>query len=549
MSKARTVLLPDIGDFTDVEIIELHVAVGDRISLDDPVLTLESDKATMDIPSTVSGVVKNIAVKIGDKVSEGDLLVAVEETKEEALETSENADSTETVVDEIPETAGKPSVGNLVEVQLPNIGDFSDVEIIDLHVHVDDVIAVDDPIITLESEKSTMDIPTTTAGVVASIMVQVGDKVSEGDTLISVEEIVETTKSILSGDEDTRPAKEAESLVQLAPESKPARQPQHPEQFSSQPPASLPPPVERAKGILPHASPSVRQFARELGADLSKIRGSGPKGRITREDVQSFVKLTMESGAAPNVETMPGVPPIPAVDFSNFGDTERVDLSKIKRITGNRLHRSWLDIPHVTHHDETDVTELESFRKEANEKADKDSPKITMLSFICKAAAYALAEFPTFNSSLSSDSEALILKKYINIGIAVDTPNGLVVPVIKNIRSLGINEIAKVFEETSERARAGKLTPTDFEGGCFTISSLGGIGGRFFTPIINPPEVAILGVSRHHQVLVPNSSKIDFRLMLPLSLSYDHRVIDGAEAARFVAYISSLLQQPLQILL
>ena len=549
MSNARTVLLPDIGDFTDVEVIELHAAVGDRISLDDPVLTLESDKATMDIPSTVSGVVKNIAVEIGDKVSEGDLLIAVEEAKEETLETSQNADSTETVLDEAPETTGKALDDSLLEIKLPNIGDFTDVEIIDLHINTGDVIAVEDPIITLESEKSTMDIPTTTAGVVAGIMVKVGDKVSEGDSLISLEQIAETTKSILSGDEDTQPAKEAESLVQAAPDPKPARKTQYSEKFDSQPPASLPPPVEHAKGVLPHASPSVRQFARELGADLSKIRGSGPKGRIIKGDVQSFVKLTMESGATPNVETMPGVPPIPAVDFSKFGDTERVELSKIKRITGNRLHRSWLDIPHVTHHDETDVTELESFRKEANEKADKGSPKITMLSFICKAAAYALAEFPTFNSSLSSDSEALILKKYINIGIAVDTPNGLVVPVIKNIRSLGINEIAKVFEETSERARAGKLTPTDFEGGCFTISSLGGIGGRFFTPIINPPEVAILGVSRHHQVLVPNSSKIDFRLMLPLSLSYDHRVIDGAEAARFVAYISSLLQQPLQILL
>ena len=314
-------------------------------------------------------------------------------------------------------------------------------------------------------------------------------------------------------------------------------------------PPSLPPPVERSKGKTPHASPSVRRFARELGADLSQIRGTGPKARILKEDVVKYIKGALTDLPMQAVGQSLGPPPIPEVDFSKFGEFETVKLNKIKKITGDRLHRSWLDIPHVTNHDEADITELDLFRKEIDAEQRVSGTRVTILSFICKAIVSALQHYPTFNSSLSADTQSLILKKYINIGVAVDTPNGLVVPVIKEIQNLGVVEIAKSLQQVSAAAREGKLSPSDFQGGCFTISSLGGIGGRFFTPIINPPEVAILGVSRHKMQPFPGESGIVWKTMLPLSLSYDHRVIDGAEAARFLKFVCELLYDSRRILL
>ena len=441
------------------------------------------------------------------------------------------------------------------KVTLPDIGDFSDVEVIEVHVSVGDNIGIDDSILTLESDKATMDVPCPVSGMVTEIVVNLGDKISQGDHLISVEESVpesdDSKDPAVQGQPEEQPQEHSKKFDEDIPpaviteQGKSSRS----DYATHRPPPTLPPPVERSKGALPHASPSVRRFARELGADLSQIRGTGPKNRITRDNVQKFIKQAMQSGATPGGGFSYGPPPLPAIDFSKFGKTELVKLSRIKRITANRLHRSWLDIPHVTHHDEADITNLELFRKAVDAEAKIEGIRVTILAFICKAIVNALQEFPTFNASLSPDGQNLILKRYFNIGVAVDTPNGLVVPVVRDIRNTGIIDIAKLLQDLGETARSGKLTPPDFEGGCFTISSLGGIGGRFFTPIINPPEVAILGVSRHYQAPVPAGSGIEWKTALPLSLSYDHRVIDGAEAARFTKYFCELLYDSRRILL
>lgn len=527
--------LPDIGDFTDVEIVEIHVAVGDALTVEDPIITLESDKATMDVPSPQAGVVGKLLVNIGDKISKGQPLIEIEPSIEP---TSVEIESRSTAPTSEPETAGGETI-----IKLPSIGDFSDVEIIELHVALGDSVNAEDSILTLESDKASMDVPSPNSGTVTKILVAVGDRVSEGDDLVHLgprlsqqtDEVVERSKEpevpVVAPDEDERPYR---------PEPQTTRRP---------PPTPLPPPAEVSKSSKSHASPAIRRFARELGADLSRIRGSGPKGRILKGDVEQHVKQQLKEGYSGKFLPSTGIPPIPEEDFSKFGEIQKVGLSKIKRITGTRLHQSWLNIPHVTHHDEVDITELEEFRKATTRELQKDGVRITVLSFICKAMVATLQKFPTFNASLSPDSETLILKKYFNIGIAVDTPNGLVVPVLRNIAGLGVTEIAGRLQETGVRVRSGKSTPSDFEGGSITISSLGGIGGRFFTPIINPPEVAILGVSRHHTVTIATESGFETRLFLPLSLSYDHRVIDGAEAARFCAHLGWLLTDPRRILL
>ncbi len=441
---------------------------------------------------------------------------------------------------------------------LPDIGDFDEVEVIEIHVDPGTIIALEDPIITVESEKASMDIPSSLTGEVTEIAVQLGSKISQGDHILTVRVLSEspTAKKHIPSDQKPELQKEpkTEQFEADATERSSASvwlesQAQSNYGRQASPPPTLPPPVERAKGALPHASPSIRRFARQLGADLSKIRGRGAKGRILREDVKNFVKQTLQSGSQFSDVHQIGPPPLPEVDFSKFGQIDTVTVSKIKRITGDRLHRSWLDIPHVTHHDEADITELDHFRKIVDSEQREKGTRVTILAFICKAIISALQTFPTFNASLSPDRQSIILKKYINIGVAVDTSNGLVVPVIKGIDTLGVLKIAKALQELGERARAGTLTPADFQGGCFTISSLGGIGGRFFTPIINPPEVAILGVSRHHPVAIPSENGVDWKTMLPLSLSYDHRVIDGAEAARFVKLVGELLYDARRMLL
>ena len=433
---------------------------------------------------------------------------------------------------------------------LPDIGDFTDVEVIELHVEVGSTIALEDPVITVESDKASMDIPSSLEGEVMEISVDIGTKISQGDQILTVRTSSES--SAFTEDITSKSKLETAKPPVVEQTGSPKRVEQPAERVivtPHAPPPTLPPPVERAKATLPHASPSVRRFARELGADLSKIRGSGAKGRILRADVKQYVKQSLQSGAEISGGHHFGPPPLPEIDFSKFGDIESIRMSKIKRITGDRLHRSWLDIPHVTHHDEADITELDDFRRAIDNEQRAKGTRVTILAFICKAIINALQTFPSFNASLSTDRQSLILKKYFNIGVAVDTKNGLVVPVIKDIDKLGVLKIAETLQEMGEKSRAGTLTPSDFQGGCFTISSLGGIGGRFFTPIINPPEVAILGVSRHHPVAVPSQNGVAWKTMLPLSLSYDHRVIDGAEAARFTKFVCDLLYDSRRILL
>jgi len=474
-------------------------------------------------------------------------------------------------------------VGKLTEVKIPDIGDFDEVDVIEVLVKAGDQIAVEDPLITLESDKATMDVPSPTEGVVSEVRVKVGDKVSEGKVVVVVEgESTEQASSpepkAAAAPEDPserKPAAKEPSEPTDTPEAAPAadaapkasRQQSPPPgdagdedeppgaapPSSHAPPPTLPPPAERAGVTPPHASPAIRRFARELGVDLAQIRGSGAKGRILKEDVQQFVKAALSSGtgatAAPAKAGSIGIPPIPEIDFSRFGEIETVALGRIKRISGPHLHRAWLNVPHVTHHDEADITELEAFRKAIKTESEKQGARVTVLAFILKALAATLREFPNFNASLAPDGQSLILKKYCHLGMAVDTPNGLVVPVIRDVDTLGILDLARAMADISAKARDGKLSPSDLQGGCMSVSSLGGIGGTAFTPIINAPEVAILGVVRARMTPVWNGSEFRPRLMLPLDLSYDHRVVDGAESARFVSHLCGLLGDVRRLLL
>jgi pyruvate dehydrogenase E2 component (dihydrolipoamide acetyltransferase) len=425
-----------------------------------------------------------------------------------------------------------------ITIKVPDIGDFDAVDIIEILVKSGDQINIDDPLMTLESDKATMDVPTDRAGTVKEVLAAVGDKVREGSEIIVLEATAEAAQP--SAVEDKSPPASEDKLEPIA-EEEPEEAPAH------SPPPTLPPPVERSGTASTHASPSVRRFARELGAELNDIRGSGSKGRITREDVKHFIKHRMQSAG-----TQQGgfnLPVMADQDFSKFGDIEYSTLPRIKKISGPHLHRAWLNIPHVTHHDEADITELEAFRQRMKGEALERGARLTSLAFILKGLVYSLKAFPQFNSSLTADGEQLVLKKYFHIGIAVDTPGGLMVPVIRNVDQKGIIELAVEMGEISKKARDGKLSPAQLQGGSFTISSLGGIGGTAFTPIVNAPEVGILGVTRAAIKPVWDGSEFQPRLMLPLDLSYDHRVIDGAQAARFVAHLAGVLGDIRQLLL
>lgn len=422
----------------------------------------------------------------------------------------------------------------MTEIKIPDIGDFDAVEVIEILVAKGDSVAAEDALLTLESDKATMEIPSPAAGVIEEILVRVGDKVSEGTLVIKLggsEAVPESKESKQQTKaEQATPAKQAESATN--------------EQTPTQPPAAKkdipakPDVGDKPTGKLPHASPSIRRFARELGATLSLISGSGSKGRILKEDVKNWVKQQLSSNQTRPTDTQSGIPPIPEIDFSAFGQIEFEKLSRIKRLSGPHLQRAWLNIPHVTHHDEADITDLEAFRKSLKQEAEAEGIRITILSFVMKALVGALKKYPNFNASLSADGEQLIIKKYFNIGIAVDTEHGLVVPVVKDVDRKSIFDLARDLADISERARDGKLKPDDLKGGCMSISSLGGIGGTAFTPIVNAPEVAILGVSRAKITPVWDGESFQPRLILPLDLSYDHRVVDGADAARFAAYLT-----------
>ncbi len=435
------------------------------------------------------------------------------------------------------------------EVRLPDIGDFKDVEVIELLVSEGDEVAAEDSLLTLESDKATMEIPAPEAGRIVALKVGVGDRINVGDLIASME-VDDDAAAASTETTEQAPAAEAEPEGAAEPTVEVASDPAPP---AGEPPARpVPvPPAPSGSARKAHASPSVRRFARELGVDLSLVGGSGPKGRVTRDDVQRFVKSALAGGAPAPVagEGGGGLPRMPAIDFSQFGEIDVRPLGRIKKISGAHLHRAWLTVPHVTQFDEADITELEAFRKEQKELAARQELRLTFMPFLMKAVAHALREMPEFNSSLSPDGESLILKRYLHIGVAVDTPNGLVVPVIRDVDQKGVFDLARDLGEISQKARDGKLAPDDLQGGCFTISSLGGIGGTQFTPIVNAPEVAILGVSRSRMQPHWNGSEFVPRLMLPLALSYDHRVIDGAQGVRFTTYLSGLLSDIRRLLL
>jgi len=540
------VKVPDIGDFKEVEVIELMVKPGDTIKVDQSLVTVESDKASMEIPSSHAGVVKEIKIKVGDKVAEGSLVLLLEEAGGAAdapaaaaapaaapATPAAAAPAAPAPAAEAPAAAPAAS-GGLVDVTVPDIGDFKEVEVIELMVKVGDTIKVDQSLLTVESDKASMEIPSSHAGVVKEIKVKVGDKVAK-DSLVLV---VEATGGA--------PAAAAPAPATAAPA--PAAAPAAPAPVAAPAPAAAPA-APGVTGSKAHASPSIRKFARELGVDLGRVPGSGPKGRITQQDVQNFVKGVMAAPPAAAAAKAGGsgvgldLLAWPSLDFSKFGPTETVPLSRIKKISGPNLHRNWVMIPHVTHFDEADVTDLEQFRVDTNASLakQKSAVKLTMLAFVIKASVAALKKFPQFNASLSGDGAALITKQYYNIGFAADTPNGLVVPVVKDADKKTISQIATEMGELSAQARDGKLPPTAMQGATFTISSLGGIGGTAFTPIINAPELAILGLSKSAMKPVWDGAAFQPRLMLPMSLSYDHRVIDGAGAARFSAYLGEVL--------
>jgi pyruvate dehydrogenase E2 component (dihydrolipoamide acetyltransferase) len=574
------VKVPDIGDFEDVPVIEVLVKPGDSVKAEDSLVTLESDKATMDVPSPSAGTVKALSVKVGDKVKEGSLILtldsaaAASEAPAKPAPSPASAPPTQPVAEAdqrgprgekgLADAPGEgptatPPAGETVEVRVPDIGDFSDVPVIEIFVKPGDVVKVDDPLVTLESDKATMDVPSPVAGAVQGVRVSVGDRVSEGSVIATVTPTGAAPASVAApaAAPSPQPSRSASlpsggrgstvaATQTLSP--LPERAAEREESGVRAPaPAAPSAPVDSAAFKAAHASPSVRKFARELGVDLSKVKGSGPNGRILQEDVQRYVKQALAApppAAAAAAGAIAGggtlnLLPWPKVDFAKFGATETKPLSRIKKISGQNLARNWVMIPHVTQFDEADITELEALRVQLNKEHEKAGVKFTMLAFLIKASVAGLKKFPDFNSSLDGDN--LVYKQYYNIGFAADTPNGLVVPVVKGADQKGLVAIAKEMAELSAKAREGKLGPADMQGGCFSISSLGGIGGTAFTPIVNAPEVAILGVSKGATKPVWDGKAFVPKLMLPLSLSYDHRVIDGAQAARFTAYLTQVL--------
>ena len=519
--------VPDIGS-DEVNVTEIMVKVGDSVEVDQSIINVEGDKASMEVPAPIAGVVKEILINVGDKVSTGKLIMK--------FETASAAPAAEVAPAQVAAPAA-PAVAAIKDVNVPDIGG-DEVNVTEIMVAVGDTVTEEQSLITVEGDKASMEVPAPFAGVVKEILVKSGDKVSTGSLIMRFE---------VAGAAPAPVAQAAAPAPQAAAPA-PAAQP-----AQSGNVAGLSQEQVVASAGYAHATPVIRRLAREFGVNLDKVKGTGRKGRIVKEDIEAYVKTAVkayESGATAQAAGNGvangaglGLLPWPKVDFSTFGEVEEVELSRINKISGANLHRNWVMIPHVTHFDRTDITELEAFRKEQNKIVEKQKldVKITPVVFIMKAVAKALEAFPRFNSSISEDGQKLTIKKYINIGVAVDTPNGLVVPVFKNVNKKGIIELSRELMEVSKKAREGKLTGSDMQGGCFTISSLGGIGTTHFTPIVNAPEVAILGVSKSEMAPVWNGKEFAPRLMLPLSLSFDHRVIDGADGARFLSYINGVL--------
>lgn len=498
----KNIALPDIGDFDEVEVIEILVNIGDKISTDDSIITLESDKASMEIPSPFAGIVTKIEVNISDTIKQGDVILSVESEDNNLQSTSQS-------------TKTEHSKPQIVPVVVPDIGDFNEVEVIEILVSAGDELSIEDSIITLESDKASMEIPTPVAGKVIDINVALGDKISLGALILNIEG-TDVEKPKTPAEIKIESATPIPTLSTLTPITTNANQ------------AALTLPKGNS-----HASPSIRKLARELGVDLSSVTGTGQKGRILETDLKGHVKQIMTSG-----DLGSAIPKTPVIDFSKFGDTETLALSRINKLSGKHLTACWLNIPHVTQFDEVNINQMEAYRQE--QKA--NGVKLTPLVFIIKALAQTLKNHPRFNASLDESSENLIIKKYVNLGIAIDTPKGLVVPVIRDVEQKSLIDLAKEIFETSKNAREGKLKPADMQGAGFTISSLGGIGGTQFTPIVNAPEVAILGVSRSYFKPTWNGKNFIPTLTLPLALSYDHRVIDGVQGARFMLELNKTLQ-------
>jgi len=549
------VKVPDIGDFDEVAVIELLVKVGDTVKVEQSLITVESDKASMEIPSSTAGVVKEIKIALGDKVKQGSVIVMVEAAGAAVAPAAEPkaapapaASAPAAPVSVAAAPAAAPAASGPVNVFVPDIGDFKDVAVIELLVKVGDTVKVEQSLITVESDKASMEIPSSTAGVVKEIKVKLGDTVNIGDLVVILEGVAAAAPAPVAAPVAAAPIAAVAAPVPVA--------------AAVAAPAAVAVPAHAPGGTtlgLPHASPSVRKFARELGVPLNEVKGSGLKGRITEADVQGFTRSVM-SGAVQTLAIAAqvkasgsndgaglGLIPWPKVDFAKFGPIERKEMSRIKKISGANLLRNAVMIPAVTNHDDADITDLEAFRVSTNKENEKSGIKVTMLAFLIKACVAALKKFPEFNSSL--DGDALIYKQYYHIGFAADTPNGLVVPVIKDADKKGIFQISQEMGELAKKARDGKLGPADMSGATFTISSLGGIGGRYFTPIINAPEVAILGVCKSQMEPVWDGKAFVPRLMLPLSLTWDHRVIDGAAAARFNVYLGQILGDFRRVLL
>jgi pyruvate dehydrogenase E2 component (dihydrolipoamide acetyltransferase) len=560
------VKVPDIGDFKDVAVIELLVKPGDTVKVEQSLITVESDKASMEIPSSHAGVVKELKVAMGDTVNEGTLLAVLEVAGAAAAPApaapapaaAAPAPAPAAAAAAPAPAAAPAAAAGPVEILVPDIGDFKDVAVIELLVKPGDTVKAEQSLITVESDKASMEIPSSHAGVIKELKVAVGDKVNQGSLVAILEGAAPSAAPAPAASAAAPAAAPAPAAPAAAPAAAVASAPA-PAAAAAAVPAHDPTVAPSAK--LPHASPSIRRFARELGVPLAEVKGSGPHGRITQDDVQGFVKGVMAGStqtaaqkakapaAAPAAAGggIPGLLPWPQVDFTKFGPVERKDLSRIKKISGANLHRNWVMIPHVTNNDEADITELEAFRVSTNKDNEKSGVKVTMLAFVIKAVVAALKKFPEFNTSL--DGDTLVYKQYFHVGFAADTPNGLVVPVLRDADKKGVLQVSAEMGELAKKARDGKMGPADMTGGCFSISSLGGIGGTHFTPIINAPEVAILGLSKGYMKPVWDGKAFQPRLMLPLSLSYDHRVIDGASAARFNAYLAALLADFRRVLL
>ncbi len=576
MSQTIEVKVPDIGDFKDVPVIDVLVKPGDTIKAEDSLITLESEKATIDVPAPAAGTVKEIKVKVGDKVSQGSLVLVMESggangavASKPVASQAPSAPAHSVPASPLPHSlsraageGGEPSAlratTSIIEVKVPDIGDFKDVPVIEVMVKPGDTVKAEDSLITLESEKATIDVPSPVAGKVKDVKVKVGDKVSEGSLVLLLEasagkttaQSVASTSTIapaptlprtagegVGGGASSSPGRPVSTLAAgAAPIPGPA------EPLTAPIIERMPLPAEAVGGLKSHASPSVRGFARELGVDVTKVKGTGPKNRILKEDVQAYVKSVLSGAVSAKLAVNGGgldLLPWPKVDFTKFGPIETKPLARIKKISGANLARNWVMIPHVTQFDEADITDLEQFRVSINKEMESSGVKVTVLAFLIKASVSALKKFPEFNASL--DGENLVLKQYFHIGFAADTPNGLMVPVIRDADKKSVIEIARETGALAKKARDGKLLPTEMQGGCFSISSLGGIGGTLFTPIINAPEVAILGVSRSETKPKWNGKEFVPRLMLPLSLSYDHRVVDGASGARFISHLGQVL--------